>query len=389
MILKQAPDDFVVEEVTDVKPASGDFSLYRLEKSGWATPDALQAIRRRWQLDFRRLAYGGLKDRHAHTVQYFTIFHGPQRRLTHQGFTVTYLGQVADPYRSENIRANRFELTLRDVSADEQAVFSRNFEETRRCGIPNYFDDQRFGSVIGDGPFLAKAIMLGRHEEALKLALTAYYAHDRRPQKKEKAILGEHWGNWSQCKELLLRGHARSLIDYLVSHPDDFRGALARLKPELRGLYLSAFQSHLWNRMLAAWLRANAAPEQLLEVPLKLGTVPMHRNLDVSLDQLRPLQLPLPSHRIQLDENDPRRPFLEQVLTEEDLTLEQFNLKGFKEMFFSRGDRPGLCVPDNLMFDSDPDETHAGRQKIRLTFDLPRGCYATLLVKRLTTEPPN
>jgi len=181
MILKQIPEDFQVEELTDVTTGEGPFSFYRLEKSGWATPDALQAIRRRWQLDQRRLSYGGLKDRHAETIQYFTVFHGPQRRMTHQGFTVTYLGQVAEPYGSEHIRANHFQLILRDVSKEERAVFAAAFEDLRQCGVPNYFDDQRFGSVEGAGPFLAKSIILGRYEEALQLALTAYYPHDRGP----------------------------------------------------------------------------------------------------------------------------------------------------------------------------------------------------------------
>src|SRR6516165_5152360 len=109
MKLKQQPEDFQVEELTDVVPqGQGPFALYRLEKRGWSTPDALQAIRRRWQLDLGRLSYGGLKDRHALTVQYLTIFHGPQRGLTHHGVSLAYLGQVPEPYTSGDIRANRF-----------------------------------------------------------------------------------------------------------------------------------------------------------------------------------------------------------------------------------------------------------------------------------------
>jgi tRNA pseudouridine13 synthase len=391
MILKQTPEDFQVEELTSLEPGQGPFSLYRLEKSGWTTPDALQAIRRRWQLDQRRLSYGGLKDRHAQTVQYFTVFHGPQRRLTHQGFSVTYLGQVAEPLHSEHIRANSFQLILRDVSKEERAIFAEAFEEVRVSGVPNYFDDQRFGSVTpeslpGEAHFVAKAIILGRYEEALRLALTAHYPFDRRPQKKEKAVLRAHWGNWAECKDLLPRGHARSLVDYLVGHPDDFRGALARLRPELRGLYLSAYQSHLWNRMLAAWLRVHLPPDQLVLVPLKLGVAPMHRILgETDLERLRALQFPLTSHRTHFEADDPRRPFFDQVLQEENLTLDQFKLKGFKEMFFSRGDRPALCLPGNLKYTPNPDETHPGKQKLRLTFALPRGSYATLLVKRLFT----
>src|SRR5947209_9659644 len=89
MKVKQQPEDFQVEELTDVVPTGqGAFALYRLEKRGWSTPDALAAIRRRWQVEPRRVAYGGLKDRHAVTVQYLTIFHGPRRNLRHQGLSV-------------------------------------------------------------------------------------------------------------------------------------------------------------------------------------------------------------------------------------------------------------------------------------------------------------
>src|SRR5262249_43941168 len=142
------------------------------------------------------------------------------------------------------------------------------------------FDDQRFGSVDRQGEFVARLMVLRRYEEALRQALAAPYEFDRAAQKKEKALLNSHWAQWAVLKELLPRGHARSLVDYLAGHPGDFRGALARLRPELRGLYLSAYQSHLWNRMLAGWLRQHCRPEQLVSVRLRLGEVPFHRHLD-------------------------------------------------------------------------------------------------------------
>jgi len=52
------------------------------------------------------------------------------------------------------------------------------------------------------------------------------------------------------------------------------------------------------------------------------------------------------------------------------------------QMFFSRGERPALCLPADLKWESAADENQAGRRKLLLSFDLPRGCYATLLVKR-------
>jgi tRNA pseudouridine13 synthase len=386
MKLKQSPEDFQVEELTDVVPADhGPFALYRLEKTGWTTLDALQAIRRRWQLDLRRVSYGGLKDRHAHTVQFLTIFHGAKRGLTHQDVRLEYMGQVRAPYTSQDIRANRFRITLRDLTEADVKFAEEALREAARYGLPNYFDDQRFGSVSGGGEFVARLMVLGRYEEALRQALAAPYDFDRSAQKKEKALLRSHWGRWAELKDLLPRGHARSLVDYLVGHPDDCRGALARLRPDLRGLYLSAYQSHLWNRMLAWWLRRCCRSEQLLAVRLRLGDAPMHRDLDGAQQaELASLRLPLPTARLHLAADDPRLVPVQAVLAEEGIRLEDLKLKGFREMFFSKGERAALVIPEGLRHESAADEVHAGRRKIVLEFELPRGCYATLLVKRVT-----
>jgi len=385
MKLKQQPDDFQVEELTSVAPSGqGLFALYRMEKSGWSTPDALAAVRQRWQVEPRRISYGGLKDRHARTVQYLTIFHGPRRNLTHHTVRLEYLGQMLEPYTSKDIRANRFQLTLRDLDPNHIEEMRRTLEQVRVEGVPNYFDDQRFGSVTEGGEFIARLMVLGRFEDALRLALTGPYEHDRTAQKQEKALLRTHWGDWPACQARLPRGHARSLVDYLVSHPNDFRGALAWLRPELRGLYLSVYQSYLWNRLLARWVEQLCRPEQLVTVHLRLGDVPLWRGLDeAQRHEAANLSLPLPSARCKLDPADPRGSLMRDVLAEEGLEMSQLKIKGIREMFFSKGERAALCLPSQLAYQSASDELHPGKDKLTLAFELPRGAYATLIVKRI------
>jgi tRNA pseudouridine13 synthase len=383
MKVKQQPDDFQVEELTGAQPASGPFALYRLEKTGWTTIDALSAVRRRWKIDHRRLSYGGLKDRHAHTIQYFTIYNGPRRDLSHHTVHVRYLGHVAAPFTSADIRGNRFRIAIRALDPNIRAESDRRIAEAAALGVPNYFDDQRFGSVSGpEGAFMARHLVHGQFEEALKLALTAPYAFDKAPVRAEKETLLLHWGDWETCKAKLPRGHARSLVDYLRVHPADFRGAVARLRPELRGLYLSAYQSHLWNRILARWLTEHSRPEQLRMIDLRLGPVPFHTNLDpATLEALAALSLPLPSSRWKPEPDDPRLPVVEAVLAEEGLTLRDMQVRGVRELFFSRGDRPALCRPESLTGEWGDDERQRGKQRLALGFDLPRGSYATLIVK--------
>ncbi len=385
MKLKQLPEDFQVEELTDITAGNeGPYVLYRLRKQGWSTPDAFQVICNRWQIDWRRISYGGLKDRHAQTVQYFTILHGPERNLTHQRIRVEHLGRVAEPYTSAQIRSNRFQLTLRALDPGRLLHVEAALAEVAREGFPNYFDDQRFGSV-SNGQFLAKAMIKEQYQEALQLALMTPYEHDHSSAKREKAILRQHWGDWQKCQKKLAKGQTRRLVEYLLQHPADFQGALERLPARLRSLYLSAYQSHLWNRVLARWLETRCRPEQLLPVPLRLGEVPMHRHLDApQRAELEALHLPLPTARWKPEPTDPRLPLVREVLAEEGLELGQLRLKWFRKMFFSKGERAALCRPADLAHEADADELHQGKRKLLLRFQLPRGCYATLLVKRVT-----
>jgi tRNA pseudouridine13 synthase len=386
MKLKQSPDDFRVEEKTAVTPGhDGPYAFYLLEKRNWNTPDAVENIRRRWKIDRRRFSFGGLKDRHAHTTQYLTIFHGPKRNLSQTGLSLHYLGQVAQEFTSDDISANRFTIALRALSAPHLEAALQSLEEITIVGVPNYFDDQRFGSVHNTQAFIAKEMVLGNFEQAAKLALTAPYEHDGADAKKEKAVLLAHWGNWPACRARLRSGPARQVIEYLEHHPDDFRGGLARLHPELQGLYLAAWQSHLWNRMLAYWLETNLPEDRRSYLSLQLGSLPVPKMMSPELlKQWETLVLPLPSARLRFDPSAVWASLVEKVMSEEGIALEEMKIKGMRKPFFSRGDRAALIRPDQLTYTIEPDEKHSGQSKLVLQFELPRGAYATMIVKRAT-----
>src|SRR4029078_12190705 len=92
----------------------------------------------------------------------------------------------------------------------------------------------------------------------------------------------------------------------------------------------------------------------------------------------------LHSARNHLDDTDPRKPYFDRILAETDLTLEQFKLKGFRALFFSKGERAAWCFPRDLDARDARDEEHGRKMKLTLRFELTRGSYATLVVKRIT-----
>jgi tRNA pseudouridine13 synthase len=384
--LKRLPEDFEVEELTQFASQGGPFALYRLTKRSIGTPEAIDALVRRWKIPRHRVSYGGLKDKHAVTSQFVTVLNGPRRNLAQQSFELNYLGQTGRPFTPREISGNRFAIVLRDLSDAALTKALAAIPEVQREGLPNYYDDQRFGSVGQSGEFIAQAWCAVNYERALWLALADPHPDDRSDERRQKAILREHWGRWRACKEALERSHRRSIVTYLADKPPeqpDYRGAFARLKVDLRGLYLSAFQSHLWNRMLARLLRGELPAERLYDIELQLGPAPFFHGLDdESAARVRNTELPLPSARLHLEEG-PMLALIREVLGEFGLELRQLRVKYPRDSFFSKGQRAAAVPVENLSAESADDELYPRRKKLSLRFDLPRGSYATILVKRL------
>jgi tRNA pseudouridine13 synthase len=383
MKLKCLPDDFQVEEQIAPLPQRGPFALYTLTKTSLGTPEAIDAILSNWNLARGQVAYAGLKDRHALTTQFVTIKGGPRRGFRQTNLELKYVGQVARPLHAKDIAANRFAIVLRDLTESEVTRISQSLELIAKGGLPNYFDSQRFGSVGKSGQFIARQWCLGDYERALWLALAEENVHDRPEDRQQKQILRELWGKWPECKAALARSHRRSVVTYLADKPGDYKRALALVRQDLRSIYLAAFQSDLWNRCLASLLRSTCRPEQLTIMPIGPRELPFFAVLDdTQRSQLQAAVLPLPSARLHL-EDGPLKQLLGAVLAEEGMELRQVRLKFPRDTFFSKGERPALFLPRDMSTDTGNDELYGSRRKVTLRFDLPRGSYATILIKRI------
>ena len=58
-------------------------------------------------------------------------------------------------------------------------------------------------------------------------------------------------------------------------------------------------------------------------------------------------------------------------------------IPGMDRPYFSKGERAGCLRPANLEATDLSDERNRGKRKLALQFELPRGSYATMLVKRI------
>ncbi len=390
MKLKQIPEDFRVTELCDVTPGrEGSFAFYKLTKRNIGTPEAIREICQRWKLTPRQVSYGGLKDRHAITEQYLSIQHGQRDNLKAKAWQLHYLGQISQPYHSTDFHGNEFAVVLRDLNKREISRIKLQLEQAVSAGVPNYYDEQRFRSMGRGKAFIARHLIAGDFEAALRLAIAEPYAYDRKDEKEQKRILQAHWGDWSWLLIQFKHGPTRRVIQHLNHAPTDFRGAFTRLPHELQSLYLSAYQSHLWNRILGKWLLDCIKNDHRLAIHLNGEALPMPKKWPPEADIPHTMALPLPSARLHLDAQDPMLPYYEQVMREEGLSMADMKIKDLREPFFSKGARHVLFFPKSLTWTKEADELHPGQRKLSLRFQLPRGSYATMFIKRITEAKPH
>ncbi|NUN47577.1 MAG: tRNA pseudouridine(13) synthase TruD [Candidatus Brocadiae bacterium] len=382
MKLKSRPEDFIVVEDNQVAwDPQGSFAVYRVTKTSLNTFDVVNQLVARLGTTRARVNYSGLKDRHAVTEQVFTVLQGPARSLEGAGWTAEYAGRSSAPVKPSTLTGNRFTITLRAVHPGEVAEIRATIDRVRRTGLPNYFDDQRFGSARHGQGFFGKAAIRGDWEEALRLVIACPSAKDSARDKRTRGLTQKLWGRWDELTGRLERGQERTIAQYLAEHPGDFRGACNRIDRNLLGLLLVAWQSWLWNEVAAGVIRDSVARVEELAYSRGIFVYPLEMTA-AEAGSLEGRDLPVACHRTEWASDDERKRY-ETVLAREGIRIEDFHVDLEKHTFRAFR-RPLLLRPGGLSLGAfEPDPMNPGLLFFRLNFSLPRGSFATILIKAL------
>jgi len=389
MKLKHKPADFKVQEVLDrdyLQP-SGPHRVYLVTKRKLTSLEAAAVLAAEANVDVAEVSMAGLKDRQGVTSQHMSVPGGKLVQLDRPGLKISPVGSAREPLTAEHSRGNAFELRLRDLDRTERRSLERNREAVEKLGVPNYFDEQRFGNLRHGQGWVAKELMIGRHEVALKKLLAAESPHDAGRIAAFKQGLREAWGDWAACRDVAGRfGEHHSVFEHLRREPEDFAGAFFHVGSRLRLIHLYAWQSHLWNRAVAALIA---------ELGEKCGGVRVAEGLEgVLVFQEERLELPpewggtfrLPGEGLEDVEEERQRELLEDALAREGLVPDQFRIEGVSGFRLKGEDRRLFVKPRRLRLRLPRPQGKPG-EVAELAFELPRGAYATLIVRGLLASP--
>lgn len=388
MKLRQIPSDFVVTEHNSFTPqATGRHFVYRLDKQSLSTLEALAIIAKRAGLRPKQLSASGLKDKHSQASQLFSADRPLPGDIKDDRFNITFVGKSDRPLTAAFIDANSFALVLRGLTPEECEVIARNTQELREFGVPNYYDNQRFGSNVHGQGFIAKALVQGRFEEALRLHMAVPHRKQNLRDKQNRRAAQELWGDWQQLRKRMTKSPEQALVAFLCEHPQDFAACFERITPSLRIMYVAAYQSLIFNEALRLFLEGEAAATglELVRTQNRGGFIPIHRRLNApQLHEWRKLEFPLVAPSTRLEDFPAAQPHVEAVLAREGISLEQLRLKPLPRTRFKPASRKALLFTRDLeVSEIQPDDLNPGRHKVRATFTLPRGSFATIVARRL------
>ncbi|AKC87493.1 tRNA pseudouridine(13) synthase TruD [Pseudoxanthomonas suwonensis] len=176
--IRAQPEDFRVEELDGFEASGeGEHLLLTVEKRGMNTGFVAREIARWAGVPEHAVGYAGLKDRHAVTLQRFSV-HLPGREapevaaLEHDGLRVLAQDRHRRKLPRGALAGNCFVLVLREVAGARDAIEARLAQVTAR-GVPNAFGEQRFGHGGGN---VGKALAMfggrrvGREQRSLLLS---------------------------------------------------------------------------------------------------------------------------------------------------------------------------------------------------------------------------
>jgi len=405
------PKDFVVKEtlingsvacdnVQLDRSGEGEHLVCVLKKEKWDTLLAIREIARNLKVGLRRIRFAGIKDKDALTYQFISIWNiSPTevRRLRINGIELIPFAFSRKPISINELLGNYFHITIRDIENEAiDLVRYTSYEMMELGGAPNFFGHQRFGIRRPVTHLVGRCIIRGEFEEAVKTYL-AYSKFEAPRVRYARRALSEDWDFERAIQNFPKNLIFERTILRKLSVRQDFVGALRGVPNRLVRLFVQAYQSYLFNRILSRRIRLgipiNEAQIGDYVVKTNENSLPsdeitttnesniMHVNSELKSGKAS-LVIPLMGFNTVFS-GGVQGEIERKVLEEEKIELKDFLIKEMPELSQVGGFRTAVAPIGHLnfseIFKDKQDAFSPGA--LLLNFDLLKGSYATIVLR--------
>jgi len=339
--IKQIPEDFIVKEINDINiNDNGKFAYFLLKKRNYNTLRAVQQISKKLKINEKNIEFAGNKDKNAVTEQIISIYKGSKsiQNIKIKDIELEYLGQSNEKVFLGNLKGNKFEITLRNLNNKDINKLKEKIEN--QVLMPNYFGQQRFSTY---NHLIGKAIVKKNFKEAVNLIL------------ESNSDFNEKIKGHLKTRENRRFSVPQKSEGFFRERKNDFVGALKIIPLKLLKLYVHSYQSLIFNKTL----------EQLTKNRIKIEKIPVvgfgteFENKEIEI-------------------------MIKKILEKEKITLRDFIVRQIPELSMEGNERNTFIkVNDFEITKQNKDKLNQNKEKLKLKFSLPKGCYATVLVDYL------
>ena len=385
-LARESAEDFIVEEKISVpdlsqEPRTGYLPLYRVHKR---SIDTMHMARELSEELRSRVSYAGLKDKRAVAVQYVTPTSRRSARpseVVRERFTASLVGYVPRPISRSSIVGNGFTVVLRRCCPEMEERVSAALDAAAEAKVPNIFGLQRFGAGGAGTHGVGREMVKGDFEKAARLVLAGI----NRSEGERGGELAEalEAGDYAKLARMLppAKDAETAVARGLADHPGDWVRALRSVPIALRRLYVQAYQSFIFNatlsmavgrgedisKMVAGDNWAEPSPDGLAVSPVR-GVRDAPAGRAVPMVQMVGYAFKDYGSRFDLCARN--------VLGEEGIRPRQFYVPEMQEVSQEGGFRRSHLSVRDYGF-------HIDGETATLKFTLPRGEYATVLLREM------
>ncbi len=385
--IKYDPESFIVNEIPlNIKRNdNGKYSILKIRLYNWDTNKFLIYLADELKISKKRITYAGTKDKTGITTQYFCVNLSEKydiKSLNIRDAELIESFRSNDMIRLGDLKGNEFIIKILSDENNNDKILNIYNEINNNGGFPNFYGYQRFGNIRINTHKIGKLILKNRYEDAVKL-----YLYDPEYDHEDYRI---NFNETEDAKKALNEfpkylSFERSLLGY-ISENNTYKNAFSVFPKNLTMLFIHAYQSYLFNRILSERMESMDNLYEVLEGDL-LYSIDDYFNPDkreiihankYNLEKLNKISkenkirtaIPLIGYKTELSSGIEGE-IEKKILNEENININDFNIKNNKDLSSSGDYRIISVVPYNFKI---IDEN-------KINFILGKGIYATSFVR--------
>lgn len=166
---RQASRDFIVEEIPLYEFSNdGEHLILHVRKKDLSTMELISIIAEYLGINQKDIGYAGLKDKHAMTKQYISLhkkYEEQMNAFTHSNIKILSKTYHDNKIRTGHLKGNRFYIKIKKVMPSAAKIIDQALKSLKEHGMPNFYGYQRFGND-GDNYIIGEKIAKGERKES-------------------------------------------------------------------------------------------------------------------------------------------------------------------------------------------------------------------------------